>query len=388
VPTGTCVGGDCEEDIHAPNQRIADAAELQTGSYSELQICAGKSDWFQLHMRSSDTFEFRLEHESGVDLDISVFDSQGYLLGANQQTGPVTTLSILSEHAQQATIQIKNTDTANASYDLVVTRNPAQSFCRDDTSEENDHPGQAVVLPTDTQAPFEASLAMCGADHDWFILPGLTSDQGLIVAYSQASPGIYIDLLTPDNEIFELNRDDSSDAEELHIERLGADGDYLLRAYSRLSRSGTYRLRTQLIEPFVCPQAGAHSTADAAVPITPNAVKLLAFCPLDQGWEVDFLDLSPPTDSATLTAQVVAVGDLPELDIVLFKSDSGGLTPLRSAASASNSTTGTGAQNYYQLRAPAEPGTNYVLRVSANGEPGRIVDGVDYQVFYRYESSD
>jgi hypothetical protein len=339
-------------------------------------------------MRSSDAFEFRLEHAPGTDLDIFVYDPQGYLLAANQQTAPVTTLSMLSEHTQTAKVQIRSTSNDNASYDLHVTRNPAQAFCRDDTSEENDHPGQAVVLPTDTNAPFEASLALCGADEDWFILPGLERNQGLVVAHTQTSPGVRIDLYTPDNEIFALRRADASDTDELHIERLGADGDYLLRARSWLSRSGSYRLRTQLLEPFQCPQAGAHSTADTAAQVPVNAVKLFEFCPLEQGWEIDFVELAPADEDGTLTAQVVTVGDLPDLDVVLFERTQSGLVPIRSATRATGTSNTSGTQTYYQMRAPAQTGDDYLMRISAGGEPGRIVDGVNYQVFYRYESSD
>jgi hypothetical protein len=378
LPTGTCLSADCEEDIHAPNQRLADAVELQPGSYSELRICPGKSDWFRFQMRSSDAFEFRLEHSPGVDLDIFVYDPQGYLLSANQQTGAVTTLTMLSEQTQQATVQIRSMATANASYDLRVDRNPTDIFCRDDTSEENDHPGQAVALPTDTTAPFEASLGLCGADEDWFILPGLRRDQGLVVAHSQASPGVIVDLYTPDNEIFELRRD-STDTAELRIERLGAAGDYLLRARSWLNRSGSYRLRTQLLEPFSCPQANAHNTTDSAAQLVPDDVNIFAFCPLEQGWEVDFLELPASAEAGTLTAQVVAVGDLPDLDVVLFEQTDQGLVALRS---------GVRSQSYYQLNAPTQADTTYMLRISANGDPGRIVDGVDYQVSYSYESSD
>ncbi|QDG54765.1 hypothetical protein FIV42_29670 [Persicimonas caeni] len=379
LATGTCVGGNCEEDIHAPNQTPDEAAELDPGSFAQLRLCPGKADWFSLRMRSSDAFELRLEHAPSADLDIFVWGPNGYLLAANQQTGPVTTLEVNSQVTQQVAVQIVGLDLDEETYDLEVTRNPDALFCRDDTSEENDHPGQPVVLPTDTSAPFEASLSVCGADEDWFVLPELQRDQGLVVARSEVTSQLVVELLTPDGYTYALAPPSAIEPDEIRLERLGAEGDYLLRVRDWLSRAGTYRLRTQVLAPFDCPDATAHNTAETAVQVPINAVQLYSFCPLEQAWEIDWLALTPAQQDGTLTAQVVAVGDLPDLDVVVFEQTVDGLERVRSAART---------DQYYQVRLPVEAGESYLFRISANGVPGRIVDGVNYQVFYRYESSD
>ncbi len=379
LATGTCVGGSCQEDIHSPNQTQADAVELIPGSYTELRLCPGQSDWFALHVRSSDAFRLRLEHAPTADLDIFVWDEDGYLLAANQQTGPVTTLELSAERSQVVSVQIVGRDLEEETYNLEVSRNPEQLFCQDDTSEENDHPGEAVVLPTDTSAPFEASLGICGADEDWFILPNLAQDQGLVVERTEASPQLVVELFTPDQHVFELRQPESTDEDEIRLTRLGAPGDYFVRVRDWLSRSGSYRLRTQVLEPFSCPQSEAHNSAATAAAVPLNAVQLYSFCPLDQAWEIDWLALEPAGQPGTLTAQIVAVGDLPELDVVLFEQTSDGLDRVRRASRT---------DNYYQLRLPVVPDQTHFVRISADGVPGRIVEGVDYQAFYRYESSD
>ncbi len=379
VATGVCVGGDCQEDIHAPNQSIDQAAALRPGSYTELELCPGQSDWFSMQLRSSDTLRLRMKHAASADLDIFVYAPDGTLLASNQQTSPLTTLEMVSQRAQTVAIQIRGTTMQAESYDLSVERNPDQTFCRDDTSEENDTPSEAVVLPTDSNAPFELALQLCGADPDWFVLGDLGARQGLSVTLSDAAADVALDLYTPDDQVYSLGGAGANASDELRMQRVGAPGDYLVRVRSRFARSGSYRLRTQVLDPMTCADAGTHRTADTAVSVPTNTVQRLALCPLDQSWEVDWIALDPPPQSGTLTAQIVAVGDLPALDVVLFEKTPGGLTTLRRAASV---------EGYYQVRVPVDAAANYLLRISAEGEPARIINGVDYQAFYRFESAD
>lgn len=379
LATGVCLGGSCQEDVRAPNQTRDDAVGLRPGRYTELTLCPGKSDWFSLHLRSSDALSLRLEHAAGADLDIFVYAEDARLLAANQQKGPVTTVEFISERDQDVYVQIRGTGQQSESYDLNVERNPDQTFCRDDASEENDGPAEAVVLPTDTSAPIELSQELCGFDEDWFVLPALPAHKGLALTRLDAAPDVAMQLLTPDDEFFDLPTATTSDPDELRVDRLGAAGDYFVRVHSWYGRSSGYRLRTQVLPPLDCPQAGAHNTAQTAVDIPVNAVQRLAFCPIDQAWEVDWLALQAAPTAGTLTAQVVAAGDLPALDVILF--DASGGTPQRVRRAAA-------IDDYYQLRVPVSPGQQYLMRISAAGAPGRIVNGVDYQAFYRFESSD
>ncbi|MFP4598003.1 MAG: hypothetical protein ACLFVJ_07115 [Persicimonas sp.] len=376
--TGQCIGGSCEEDIHAPNQTLDQAAQLAPGRHSGLRLCVGKSDWFTIPLRSSDALRLRLEHTSSADLDIFVFDEHGELLAANQQTGSVTVLEMISERTQTAAIQITSSSTDDELYDLEITRNSDGAFCRDDTSEENDRPSEAVALPTDPGASFEISLAICGADEDWFMLPDLAATSGLSVARTDADDHITLELFAPDGQSFELG-EHSWDDDEIQLDRLGAAGDHLVRVRSRFARSDTYRLRTRVLDPLVCEDARAHETADQALQIPSNSVRSLPFCPLEDAWEVDWLALDQPDEDTLLTAQVVPVGDLPSLDVVLFEQTDEGPERIRRAAFTDDT---------YRLRVPADDGADYLLRLSADGAPGRIIDGVDYQVFYRYEPLD
>jgi hypothetical protein len=377
-PTGVCVGGGCEEDIHAPNQLVENAVELRPGRYAQLRICPLRSDWFALDLRSSDLVSLRLEHRAGADLDIFVYGPSGRLLASNQQTGPVTSLEMRSRTSQTVRVQISGTTTEPETYDLNVQRNPGQTYCRDDSLEENDRPAAASVLPTDPKTSVEVALKLCGDDADWFVLPALSADQGLEIGRSEPESEIAIDLFTPDGERFALEPKDSMSSPAFYIARLGAAGDYLLRVRSIYSNSASYRLGTRVLAPMECEDAGDFDEAADAAALPVNAVSRLAFCPLEDGWEVDWLALAKPQAAGELSARVVAVGDHPALDIALFEQTADALNLVRSAAVAEDS---------YNIRVPVEAGESYLLRLSSSAPLGRIVQGVDYQVFYRFESS-
>lgn len=376
-PTGVCIGGDCTEDIHAPNQRVEQAVELRPGNHAQLQICALRSDWFSLELRSSDFLRVRLEHSAAVDLDLFVYDLNGQLLAANQQTGPVTNLEMYATQTQTVNLEVKGLRTQAAPYSLRVQRNPDQTFCRDDSFEENDTPADATVLPTGANITVERPLNLCGGDVDWFVLPGLQAAQGLEIAQSEAGSEVLIDLFTPDGEYFPLRTRDSADPGLFYMARLGHAGDYYIRASSIYSNPRPYWLRTRVRPPMECEQAGAHALPANAEYLAPNVVSRRALCPLEDEWEVEWLALATPAAAGNLSARVVVVGDLPALDIALFRQEDDAQQLMRSARFDGER---------YNLTLPVEAGETYLIRIRTAAPLGRILEGVDYQVFYRFES--
>lgn len=379
LTTGLCIGGDCAEDIHAPNQHVEQAAPLGPGNYAQLQICALRSDWFRLELRSSDFLRVRLEHSPAVDLDLFIYDLNGHLLAANQQTGGVTHLEMYATQTQTVHLEVKGVGSQAAPYSLRVQRNPEQTYCRDDAFEENDTPADATPLPTGANLAVERPLQLCGGDVDWFVLPSLDAAQGLEIAQSEADSEVLLDLFTPDGEYFPLPGSDTADPGIFYMARLGHPGDYYIRATSIFSNPRPYWLRTRVRPPMDCEQAGAHALPADAEPLAPNVVSRRAFCPLDQAWEVEWLALETTTVPGELSARVVVVGELPALDIALFKKENELLELMRSAQFDGER---------YNLRLPVAAGEKYLIRISTAAPLGRILESVDYQVFYRFESAE
>lgn len=377
--SGICIGGGCQEDIHAPNQRVEQAVELRPGTYSQLQVCPLRSDWFALNLRSSDFLSIRLEHSNEVDLDLFIYNSSGDLLASNQQTSIITRLEMHATTTQTVNLQVKGVRSESAPYTLRIQRNPDQTFCRDDSFEENDQPDMATVLPTGLNIEVERPINLCGPDVDWFVLPGLQSAQGLEIGQSDAGSEVSVDLFTPDGQRFALRGTETSGSQPLYLARLGSAGDYYIRASSVFSNSIPYTVRTLVRPEMDCAQAGQHTQPAQADPVAPNVVSRRPFCPLESGWEVDWLALSTPTSAGELSARVVVVGDLPKLDITLFRATNDAPELMRKAQFDGER---------YNLKIPVNADENYLIRISTNAPVERIIEGVDYQLFYRFESSD
>lgn len=374
--TGRCVAADCDDDFLAPNQTRREAAALHFESYTDLTLCAGTSDWFELSVSRAQAIELRLEHRPEADLDIAAYDEHNRLIAANQQTGPASTLAFISEQDQTVTIEVSAQTDRNETYDLRARRAP-QASCEDDAAEPNDHPGQATGLPTDTDETFESQYAICGGDEDWFALPDLSADNRLEVTTLEADDHIALELYTPDGDTLTAEANES-----LELARLGADGDYLLRVHSRRAESGSYRLETRVRRSMTCMEVAKHDSPDEARFVASNSVHALPLCPLDNRWDRHWLQLDGADDRDNrLVAQIVAAEDLPKLDVDLYAQTDRGDTPERVRSATLEGET-------YHVRAALDPQQTYFLRVAAAGQPGRVLDDVDYQLFYRFDPSD
>ncbi|MFW5968861.1 MAG: hypothetical protein ACOCV2_15150, partial [Persicimonas sp.] len=310
---GRCVLSECDDDFLSPNHARDEAAPIQFQSYSDLRLCAGTSDWFELELVRSEALQLRLEHDTEADLDLFVYDTDGELLAANQQTGSVTTLEMISQTDQTVLIEVSAHTDRNQDYDLQVRRNPEQT-CLDDAAEDNDHPGQAVPIPADEDSSFESQYTICGGDADWFVLPDLGERAGLEVELRDAEDHLGLTLYTPDGHHFDIEPD-----EAIEMLRLGAAGDYLVKVASRRQLSSDYRLQTRVLGPYDCPDTRAYDSVDSAYEASAASVHALTLCPLDSRWDRHWIAVEPPEQSSTLQAQVVPGDDLPDLEVVLYR---------------------------------------------------------------------
>src|SRR5699024_10958350 len=116
----------------------------------------------------------------------------------------VTRLELRSQTTQTVYLRVAGDTPEAQTYELSIERNPRQALCEDDSFEENDHPADASILPTDAGAILEVSLKLCGDDPDWFVLPDLLATQGLEIGRAEADSQVAIDVYTPDGRRFEL----------------------------------------------------------------------------------------------------------------------------------------------------------------------------------------
>ena len=377
LATGRCIGGSCEDDLNAPNHTLDEARSVESGEISQAVLCPGAPDWYAFDLRSADTLSLRLEHQQDADLDLYVYAEDRQRIALNQQTGTVSRITLVSHARQTVYVEVRNAANDAPVYSIRFERNP-EVQCRDDSDEENDSLSEASELSTTPNLRTPLSLTICGSDEDWFVLRDLDADLGLSLDQSNAAPHVQTQLLGPGGAALSLSGGADDQLQTLRIRRLGVAGDYYLRVRSLQNRSDLngLQLGVEVTSPFQCSAPQAHNTPETAVSQSPGPPELHSLCPVEGGWEVDWIALSSPDLAASLYVQVSPSIGLPEINVDLLESRGQDVEPVRSAVL-------NGA--IYELRAPIEPEGVYFLRVSADGEPGRIVEGVDYQIFYRFE---
>nr|MBA2661050.1 hypothetical protein [Lujinxingiaceae bacterium] len=369
--TGLCVGGDCTEDIFAPNHAQPNAATLSVGVYSPLTLCPGHADWFAIDVRSSDALRIHIEHGAGSDVDIYLFDQSGQLLALNQRPHNVVILEHVATRTQTLVLKITATSYAMTSYSLDVTLN-ANLFCVDDAFEENDTIHQATILPITAGSPTELPLRLCGFDEDWFVLPQLSASSGLHVRFRNAPADFIGRLLTPDGKVFT-----PALGESLRFRRLGVSGNYYLQARTSSGRAASYRMLYDVEAPWQCSPGTAHSTIETARQLEQNSTSIVLFCPIDGGWEVGWFALERGEDPGTIGIELIPSPNAPTLDFTLFELIDGQPVVIRAATRQ--------LDGRLALTSLVQSEHPLLIRVLANEPAGRIRTQPSYQLSYGFE---
>ena len=367
--TGTCRDATCEEDVYGlaepANHARESAFGLATGQYTELVLCAGRSDWFAVDLRATDIVTFRLrQHLPEPDLDLYVYDRNGVLRAANEQLGQVSSLRLAAGRDQVLFVEVRGRGFATATYDLSVST----EFCTNDGFEENDTRADATVIPSAVGVPSEVALTSCGFDEDWFRLEVADPSVGLRLDRTAGTPDLEIDLFTPDGERFALTRD-----APLVLLRTGATGSYYVRSATSLGQAGNYRLTFEIVAPWFCDGVGDHGTRETARSLSRDLVHQETFCPLDGSWEVDWLELSVEADGI-IEARVQPISQTAPLEVALISWDGTTEQIVRTAAADGTARV---------LKAAVDPSLQYFLRVISSQPVDRIVTEPRYEVSWR-----
>lgn len=365
--TRTCRAGACTEDNFGagtvPNHSRSTARTLDLGTYTQLVLCPGRADWFAIDARDTDVLRARLTQATQLpDLDLYLYDGTGQLVARNQQTAPVSTIKYAAGRDQVLYLEVRATSFASATYDLSL----GADVCANDPFEENDRLEEATVVPSSIGLPTELQLRACGFDEDWFRLRQNSPDAGLRIERVLSTSDLVVDLFLPDGEQFAIAPD-----EPFLALRTGATGSAYVRAYGVRGQSGSYRLAFETLDPWQCPDAGAHASAETAIVAEPTGFGG-TLCPLAGAWEVDWIELVV-TEPGILDAQVRALDGAPPLDIVLWSGDGVDNTLVRAAARADGVSV---------VQAAVEPGPRWFLRVSSASNLGRVLDEPRYDLEY------
>lgn len=85
----------CDDDIMEENDFYDEASSISPGDYEDLFICPGDDDWFVLQAWEGDRLqaEILFDHAEG-DLDLYLYDPEGYLIGISDSVEDDETIAI------------------------------------------------------------------------------------------------------------------------------------------------------------------------------------------------------------------------------------------------------------------------------------------------------
>lgn len=381
IPTGTCIQVNCDEDVYGsgttrePNHDrttafpLAAAAECAATPaprcvYEDLAICRGRSDWFSVRTLSNELLRIRvdqltLEH----DLDLYVFDDAGNLIAQNTLLTPITTLRVGTPRTQNLFIEIRPTTFQAAKYVLTVVR----EFCDNDIYEENDSLAQATMLNTSPDLVSEIRAKTCGLDEDWFVLPALSRDQGLVVERTVSEASLLMEVLTPDGHIEPLLR-----GQNLEFLRLESSGNYYIRALSGLGLTTDYRFNFSVRNPWQCPGSGEHNSPQTARLLGPSFEETTTLCPFENFWDIHWWTLNGPTSRVKIT--VIPGESTPPLQVVLLHQvGEDSPTPLRTAMLTNGQ---------WEIESVVPASGNVLLRVASDAPTKSLKTAPTYRILY------
>lgn len=371
LPTGTCLNAACVEDIYgktvANHSRetafaLPPAAECPNTAtpvcvYDDLTICPGGSDWFSVRAQSNDVVRVRIEQSTPTpDLDLFVWDSNGALLAQNSLLDAVSTLRVAPNRDQVLYLEIRPSSYEGSTYALTVAR----EFCGNDAFEENDSIDTSTVASSAENTPSEIRAKSCGLDEDWFVLRGLSAQQGLSLERAISDSSLVVQLLSPDGETYDIPRGSLS-----QWLRLGVAGDYHLRAYSALGLNSDYRLTYTVTSDWVCPGSGDANTPETAH-VLPAGTSLWTLCPVAETWDVQHFALTDVTDGL-LEVAVVPAPDAPPLSVGLFTDGTATRTAVWDGSA-------------WRLSAQVQADDVHTLRISSEAGPQRLQASPDFEV--------
>lgn len=382
--TGECTTDSCEEDVYgeradrAPNHSFDTAFPLAPGDdcpaaepnrclYSDLVVCAGRSDWFSVNVGSSNLIRIRIDTASmDPDLDLYVYDSESRLIALDQQAGPTTNLRFAAPRNDTLFIEIRPTRFAETTYSLSISN----EFCQDDAFEENDGRNTATILPRSEGVEAQISLRSCGFDEDWLTIQDARADNGFRLEILPGAPQLTAQVYLPDTSTHALDRN-----REILIPRIGTAGDIFARIRPQLGQSGEYRIRYELAPPWTCPNSRRPaSDPTETAPLPEGAVHESTLCLEESLWEPAWYELEV-SQPGILAAEIVPGPHAPPVSVALL-SDAG------SNGAPTLVRTATHIDGAYRIAATVDASRRYWVRVNPIQSPSRLDGEPTLDLFY------
>jgi hypothetical protein len=365
---------------------LATAASLDPGSYTNLQLCPGRHDWYRLSLEADESLVFSLTHGETVDLDFEMFDESGQLLGRNNQVPSPSTLRHATNTPKTILLRVHNSAPLDdpATYTLDVEKKETDTCGIGDVEfGVSRRTAQPVGLRSGDSITIEKSI--CQRQQHWYQIQSVDAAEQLAVEPIGDSPGerraavsdsLRVRLHTPDNAVLPVSTNTDTD-----FVRAGASGDYFVSVTNPSSQIGAYNLNISKSDERPCsePNLGREERPYKLETETSRAFEL---CPEDD-WEIDWFELMIPPNPLgdKVTLRINGNRYVPEgffADVVRRDSEGETETIRIFRETAPNTFRAS-------FKVPREPSGRVFMRVYAKQKPGRLREPVTYSPRLRLE---
>ncbi|MDJ0832285.1 MAG: pre-peptidase C-terminal domain-containing protein [Gammaproteobacteria bacterium] len=242
--TGLSSGDDSYED----NDNFSSTTTPTLTEFPKLIFTSNDADWYEIDVRSGFTrLEIEVEHTHaegnlGVELYNSLGDSIIFSNGNQDDELIVTDVVVAGTYY----IAVYNNDTyTGQTYTLRWAGSASTSTSGDDAYEENDMPGEAISLPSDTLLNTIAGAGIANEnDDDWYrisLSPG-TTQVTVDLTFSQSSGDLDVELYDASGTTLLGGAYSVDDNENLVLD-VSDSGVYYIRVYAYSGTGVTYDLQ-------------------------------------------------------------------------------------------------------------------------------------------------
>mgnify|MGYP006279319525 CR=1 FL=1 len=224
-------------DRYEPNDRMGDAASIETGDHDGLSVVNGEEDYFAVSVdegdRVSATIDF--DHENG-DLDLTLFGPDGDVLDSSYSTTDGESVEAVAESGGEYYVQVAGYDRATNGYDLTVSTAEAESAENDDL-EPNDERENA----TEIDLGEHDDLRVVDGERDYYAVSVDAGERlNVDVEFDDAEGDLDLAVLGPDGDVL-TDSDSTTDGESASV-ITEESGEYYVVVYGYDDATNGYSL--------------------------------------------------------------------------------------------------------------------------------------------------
>ncbi|MFH2006750.1 MAG: PPC domain-containing protein [bacterium] len=227
---------DCSDSLE-PNNNPNEAAQVQAGTYPDLEVCSGNDDYFAIDGAGGITARIEFTHASG-DLDMELYQGTNKI---GSSTSSSNSEEISAADGGPYILRVYGYSGAANTYTLVVSGGGGGG---NPTCTDGFEPNGSAAAATAVSEGTYQNLQICPSDQDWYAITA-SAGQTIVVRaeFSHATGDLDMALYNAANEQVGIGQS-TDDNEE--ISSAASAGTYTLKVYGYNGATAPYALVVDL----------------------------------------------------------------------------------------------------------------------------------------------